>query len=309
MGEPPKVCHGRLPAADARYWPVSQDGTPTDDIMQGYYTSCGVFEAPPDCVTPQFKNIGQCGKPFSAGCPNSSVPNCGASERNVCQRDWDKVMNNSAVKLACCMGRQQDPDKNCAPDYCPEGTPVCDAFMRNWCSQPANRTAPECGCLLYPEDYPVAFPPQCVDKRCVNDQAYKTYEQLHSPAGGCVYQDCSIQVGNLSADHAAQITVNAVNDCKVYNGSQCVSNCDPADGTFECVGGKDCVPNPTGAYPSKKACIQACGVTPPPPGPGGDTSTTMIVIGVVVGVVVLSAIIVGIVVAVKASAATKPSSK
>jgi len=139
------------------------------------------------------------------------------TKRRIYQRSCtnEKITINPANKLACCMGIADNPF-DCEPTWCKDKR-NCDTDMINYCSKPVDQrpaiklngvtqTVPSgiCGCLLPIEEYGqsgIFGPPHCVDKRCIDQKAYKT-EQDKIPCAitNCVIRDIKILAENSTVD-------------------------------------------------------------------------------------------------------------
>ena len=131
-----------------------------------------------------------------------------------------------------------------------------------------------CGCQLDPLFYADPnVPPECFDKRCISQDAYKDYAKYSK---GCTKQDCTINLGNVYAKNGSEVNIAADNKCCIaqdgakaggrFAGADCTKEiasggyrCAPA-GTAE----RQCIRDSTNGLVSAASCMEKCGADPLP---------------------------------------------
>lgn len=102
----------------------------------------------------------------------------------ISKRDCDTIRNSKCNIPAYFNKHTHDCLKHCSNN----AKGKCDISMREYCTQPLNKTKKICSCINSDKTQPL-----CVDKNCIYD-GYITQQLLDSRGEKCEYIDCSIDI-------------------------------------------------------------------------------------------------------------------
>lgn len=107
-----------------------------------------------------------------------AVPIANDNSRTVYNRQSILTQCDPSKRLLCCRADSSVNKASCGPYWGPDNpSGDCDAIMQTFCNN--NPTDPDCACLK--SEF---TPAKCIDKRCAQTDAFKTYDMIHFKCAG-----------------------------------------------------------------------------------------------------------------------------